>query len=248
MKKTIFYLILVVLLLQSALNGCAPAGAPTAPIPSQEKDRQTTSPSKWEQVVAAAKKEEKIVVYAEVVGKFKERFVQDFKNRYGIEVQFVTGRAAELATRYLNERAANIQLADVLMLGMSTTLGHLKPRGVLAPTKSHLMLPEVLDGKVWQRGALPFLDKDELALSLVAGFSSYLVSNTEMVKPGDIGSYQDLLSSRWKGKITLNDPTVPGSGSMWVAFVLLRIMGKEKGEAYLRQTFYPLSREIFGLQ
>lgn len=189
----------------------------------------------WEQVVAAAKREGKISIYGEMMGTFRERLTKYFKNQYGIEIECVVARGAELVTRYLNERAAKINSADIIMPGMSSTIGHLKPRGVLSPIKPYLILPEVLDTRVWPGGVLPFLDKDERVLSLKAGYTSYLVLNSDLVKQNEVSSYQDLLSPHWKGKIALNDPSISGSGNMWMSFVMLRVMGMEKGEEFFRK-------------
>lgn len=37
--------------------------------------------------------------------------------------------------------------------------------------------------------------------------------NTDLVKPGEITSFQDLLDPRWRGKILINDPTKAGTAS-----------------------------------
>jgi len=54
--------------------------------------------------------------------------------------------------------------------------------------------------------------------------------NTNLVKPQDVRTYNDLLDSKWKGKIGLRDPRVPGGGlAMW-AFLM-----DTKGEEYIRK-------------
>jgi len=92
----------------------------------------------------------------------------------------------------------------------------------------------VLDSKAWPQGVLPFLDKDQLVLRLVAGFMTYVTINKELVKEGEITSYADLLQPKWKGKITMLDPAFPGNGGAWANF-LMNALGREAGEKYLRQ-------------
>ncbi|MDP2718568.1 MAG: substrate-binding domain-containing protein, partial [Dehalococcoidia bacterium] len=44
----------------------------------------------------------------------------------------------------------------------------------------------------------------------------------------------DLLEPKWKGKLVINDPTTPGAGASFVAF-LVRSWGEEETKAYLRK-------------
>lgn len=46
------------------------------------------------------------------------------------------------------------------------------------------------------------------------------VINTNQVRAKEITSYKDLLDSRWKGKIIMNDPTVSGKGLRWFGVAL----------------------------
>lgn len=238
MKRFIISLVLLVLAAGAIAAGCQPALAPTvAPPPNKEQPAATKAAweQKWDTLIAGAKKEGKVVMYGEIGQILREKLTRDFQNNYGIQIDFVIGRPPEVAQRYLQERAANLHLPDVFITGQTTTLTLLKPRGVLAPIKPLLILPEVLDTKAWPEGKLPFLDKDELAMPLVSAYRSFFLLNTDLVKEGQFSSYPDLLDPRWKGKITLVDPTTPGAGGSWVAYVMLKLMGREQGEKFLRQ-------------
>ncbi len=197
----------------------------------------TTQPEweqKWEQLVASAKKEGKVVVYGNVGPLLKKNLTDGFKGRFGIEMEFVVGRPPEVATRYLQERTGNLRLADFFIAGQTTTTTLLKPKKVLSPLRSQLILPEVLDPKAWPQGKLPFLDKEELSLALISYYQTSVVINNDLVK-GEVNSYQDFLNPKWKGKIILYDPTMPGAGGTWVAFTMLKCLGREGGEKLLRQ-------------
>jgi iron(III) transport system substrate-binding protein len=57
-----------------------------------------------------------------------------------------------------------------------------------------------------------------------------LFYNTNVAKPQEFRSYSDLLDSKWKGKIGLRDPRVPGGGlSMWAFLMDL------KGEEFIKR-------------
>src|SRR5204863_601999 len=54
--------------------------------------------------------------------------------------------------------------------------------------------------------------------------------NTNLVKPDEVRSFDDLLDPKWKGKIGFSDPRVPGSGlSLW------SFIWDIKGEEFLRK-------------
>ncbi len=81
----------------------------------QEKD--------WNAVIAAAKKEGKVVVYGtssfrEILDKAKPIF----EERYGIKVEALTGRAREVGERVQTEVRTKRQNADLLQAGADITL------------------------------------------------------------------------------------------------------------------------------
>ena len=71
----------------------------------------------WDAVVAAAKKEGKVVVYNMTLGApyFKD-VMKSFETKYGIPVESLDLRASELAERIRTEQAAGRYLGDVEMI------------------------------------------------------------------------------------------------------------------------------------
>ncbi len=228
--------VVLAFVLGAVTSACTGGVAPTtAPAPAALQSSTKQEPGQpWERVAAAARSEGKVMMYGELGPILRDRLTEHFQRQSGVQIEYVAGKSPEIAQRYLTERTANLFLADVLVTGQTTTLTMLKPKGVLGAIKPLLISPELQDPKVWPRGGVPFLDKDEMVVSLISAYRSYIVINTQLVKEGEIASYQDLLNPRWKGKITLIDPTTPGAGASWVAFVLLKTMGREKGEKFLR--------------
>ena len=181
----------------------------------------------WEKTLEAAKKEGKTNIYGVVSNSVRTNLSKSFTQKYGIELEFVTGRGSELVEKLTSERRAGIFLADVYLGGATTPVTTFKPKGFLDPLKPLLILPEVTDAKAWYGGGLYFSDAERqyVACPILTASNNYLSVNTDLVKPGEINSYKDLLNPKWKGKIIINDPTIAGAGSRWFSVVADRFMG-----------------------
>ncbi len=180
--------------------------------------------SEWQKAVAVAKDEGKLVLYTSSGTGPRDVMAPVLKDKFGIDLELTTARSAELSPKVDTERRAGLFLADIYTGGSAALVQDLRPKGYLDPIKPILLLPEVTDPKVWAGGGLNFVDKDGMILSFVATATTPLAINTDLVKPGEIKSYQDLLQPKWKGKIILNDPTVDGPGADWYG-VARQILG-----------------------
>ncbi len=227
---------LIALIALPLLFACVPSTP--SPTPTPAVPTATAAPAawqqKWDQLVADGKKEGKVMMYGEIGPDLRTELSQALQKRFGIELDVVSGKAPEVAQRFLTEAQANVHLADALLTGQTTTITVIKPKDVLAPITPLLVLPEVTDPRVWREGRVPFLDKDQTALPLVASYRSFLMLNTEAVNAKDITSYYDILKPEWKGKIAMFDPTIGGSASTWVAF-MNRVVGTDETKKFLQQ-------------
>jgi len=169
--------------------------------------------AEWENVVTAAKKEGKVAVYTTAPGEMRKALQSGFKEKFGIDVEVVSFRGGEMGARLLNERRAGIYLVDVFVGGSTTPMTQLKPGGALDPLDKLLVLPEVTNAKLWHQGKLWWIDQAHTVLMFLGFPVPNLAINTNMVKQGEIKTYKDLLDPRWKGKIVMNDPTVPGTAA-----------------------------------
>jgi ABC-type Fe3+ transport system substrate-binding protein len=85
---------------------------------------------------------------------------------------------------------------------------------LLDPLKPALMLPDVLDPSKWKKGKLWFDDPEQThVLRLINSLGANFYVNSHSVKPGDLRSMKDLLTPKWKEKVSFDDPTVPGKGN-----------------------------------
>ncbi len=172
----------------------------------------------WNEVLAAAKKEGKVVVFGSPDPVMRNEVIPKFNARYGVSVEFVAGRSSEFVARLRNERAAGIYAVDVFLSGPDTTANTLYGEKFIDPLKPLLVLPEVVDGSRWKKGKIWFADPDEkYVVRPFSSAASLLFINTESVKPQELRSVKDLLNPKWRGKISAEDPTAVGAGANMAA-------------------------------
>lgn len=223
------------------LAACKPEGkqiippggqTPAAAVqPGQTKEKWEVE---WDRALQEGKKEGKVVIYSTGGGEVRALALA-FQKKYGISVESIVGRGAELTARLASERKAGLYLVDLYMGGSGTAVSEWKSMGALATIEPLLVLPEVLKPEVWYSGKLIFLDKEKLVVKGLAYASVPLAINTNLVRPDEIKSYKDLLNPKWKGKIVMNDPTTRGTGGKTAATVGLELMGWDFMEALAKQ-------------
>ena len=191
------------------------------------------APQGWDELVAAAKKEGRVVVIGPPDPDVRKALPVAFKNRFGVTVDYIGGRTNEQVSKIRAERSAGLYTTDVVLAGIGTTATTFYPEKMLAPIKPALILPEVVDGSKWKRGSLWFADPEKqyvLRLSNTLQPSFYI--NTDGVKPGDFHSGRDLIDPKWKGKIAVQDPTTLGSGATTAARIFTAF-----GEDFIRKLY-----------
>jgi iron(III) transport system substrate-binding protein len=168
----------------------------------------------WDDTLAAAKKEGKVVVVGSPDPVMRNEVIPVFQKRYGIDVEYIAGSSSQIAGRVQTERASGIYSVDVYLAGATTTVNTLYPQKMVAPLKPLLILPEATEAKNWKRDKPWFVDKDgEYIMMLFASVDSLIFINTDFVKPGEMNKASDLLNPKWQGKIITQEPTVTGSGN-----------------------------------
>ncbi|MBI4331128.1 MAG: extracellular solute-binding protein [Chloroflexi bacterium] len=224
MQRRLFAAGMIALLALILAGACAPRG-PDAARESAPPAAGTAAPTaqgwerEWQNVTAAARKEGKIVVYSSSGYGPRDALAPGFTEKFGIPIDWVTARSAELSPKIATERRAGLFIPDVYQGGSPSIVQDLKPRGFLDPTGPILFLPEVTDASLWVNSGINFVDKDRMIVSYAATTSTPLAYNTDLVQAGEIKSYKDLLSPKWKGKLMLNDPTLNGPGADWYGVV-----------------------------
>lgn len=208
---------------------CGPK-APLVPIETTRAlETQVAKPSKegwqkkWEETLAEARKEGEVIIYSGVSSEVRAVWTEHFKDKYGIAIDYVATRGAAMLERILSERRANVTLADLYIGGSAGMYTRLKSAEAIEPFEKELFLPEVIGPSSWFNGRLPWQDAEHTIFSFQLSPFYPLIANTNLVRKGEIQSFRDLLNPKWKEKIILNDPTVPGAGQQW--FQIYGIMG-----------------------
>jgi spermidine/putrescine-binding protein len=161
---------------------CAPAAF------AQSADWQ----KQWDETVAAAKKEGKVVVVGSPDPVMRNDLIPKFTKQYGIQVEYITGSSSALAGRIQTERQSGIYSIDVYLSGAGTTVSTLYPQKMLDPLKPLLIHPDVADPKKWKSGGATFMDPEgQYIMQLFSTVNDTLFINADFVKPEEMKSVQE---------------------------------------------------------
>jgi len=200
------------------------------------------APEDWKKIVDAAKKEGRVVVGGPPTGVLRQKFKETFEKKFSIELELLSAPGPQNASRAMSEYKAGVQYFDVLH-GGSGTLEPLMYENMLAPFMDFVVLPEVKDPRQWWGGHMweDNVKTNRFIYSYSADFSTPPFYNADLIKPGEISSYDDFLQPRWKGKIGFFEPRIPSAGQGLWGF-LMKIKGKEFLQRLANQDLY-ISRD-----
>ena len=168
--------------------------------------------AEWQKILEAAKKEGMVTAYVGTLAPAVSKQAPNFKEKFGIQIEVTPGRGPDLLQKLRTEKAAGLHLADVAINGGNTMIAT-KQLGVTESMGNKLILPEVTNPKLWYTlDSLPWMDDAKHLFPFYAYPNRDIAINTDLVKPGEIQSWQDLLKPQYKGKIVWSDPTIFGSG------------------------------------
>ncbi|MSQ27400.1 MAG: extracellular solute-binding protein [Dehalococcoidia bacterium] len=203
-----------------AVLACAPAAAPAAPAPTIGGAPKADWERQWDDVLAGAKKEGKLVLitssgaeYRKVADAFTAKFPE-------ITVEQVGLVASQFVPRVLQERKAGAYNFDVLMSSTTTPLINLRPEGAIDPVRPIIFRADVLDDKAWAGGFdAGFLDNDKKwCYACCTSRNRVVWINTDQVQAAEVTKVEDLLNPKWKGRILSGDVRSYGGGA-WPATV-----------------------------
>lgn len=230
---------------KATLLPTTPPATAKAAAPAAAQPAAPTSQADWQQVVAEAKKEGKVVVNT-FPGDGYARALRAFSQAYPeVKLEQTSLHSQDFSPRITQERQAGVFTWDIALIPTSTALQVLRPAGVWDPVRPAIMLPEVKDDKVWRDGfEAGFLDKDkQLCYAFVLNRSSTVCINTTQVDEGELKSIKDLFAPKWKGKLLLADVRTMGD-----TFWPMTIARLQVGDDLIKQLFVDqeatLSRDV----
>jgi len=185
--------------------------------------------AEWDQLVKAAQKEGKVeLILGGQMPRKLRTIMPEFTKKYGIKVNYQTGSSRRHSARIRAERKGGKFTIDVWIGGAYTALSILLPNKMLAPLKPLLIDPEVSNPKRWYQGKLHFTDPEGRYIFTWGASPAYTIAiNTNLVKPGQIKSYWDVLDPKWKGKIVARSPARRGAAASSVPMLLTPSIGKK---------------------
>ena len=173
------------------------------------------------QLLDAAKKEGKAVIYGSLESDTMDVIIQGFKKKTGIDAEYWRASATKVMDRAMTEFRAGKPAADAIVAA-DNVMRLMHKEGFFqkydSPTNNDYP-KEVLDPNLGPRYR-----------NVVVG----VVYNKSALKPNEYPkSLEDLAKPLYKGKIVMPDPTQHTTTTQWLAS-LYKIMGKEKAEKFMR--------------
>ena len=171
----------------------------------------------WSKLIAAAKKEGRVVVAAGGQPSRQYRPVLEvFQKKFGIKAEISTGGARDTINRVLAERKAKVYSFDVALISVRINNLRLVPLGALIPLSPLLIHPEVVNTSNWYGNKHWYGDKDLkhtfiYHASVEDDYESWY--NTDKIKEKEMRTIKgqwDFFDPRWKGKIQgqgMGDPS-----------------------------------------
>ena len=168
------------------------------------------------ELIAAAKKEGKVVYYTSIDLPLAEKIAKSFEAKFpGIAVRVERTGAERVFTRIAQEYGSKIHAVDAVNSSDAAHFIVWKRQGILAP-----FVPQ----DVAQHYPAEHRDPDGLFASFRIGLCVIGI-NTGLVKPQDAPkSFADLLDPKWKGKIVKAHPGYSGT-IMTATFQMVRDLG-----------------------
>jgi iron(III) transport system substrate-binding protein len=173
------------------------------------------------QLIEAAKKEGKAVIYGSLESDTMDAILQGFRKKTGIEAEYWRASATKVMDRAMTEFRAGKTGADAVVAA-DNVMRLMQKDGYFqkynSPTNSDFP-KDVLDPNLGPRYR-----------NVVVG----VVYNKSALKQNEYPkSLEDLAKPQYKGKIVMPDPTQHTTTTQWLAS-LYKIMGKEKSEKFMR--------------
>jgi ABC-type Fe3+ transport system substrate-binding protein len=220
-------------------GAAAPAsGAPAAAAPAAGAPARGPDAAAWERAKAAAKQEGRVVVTGPGFPGLRNGLIEGFQRTHGLTLEYLGLPGGESIARIDRESVTAGPTIDIYIGGF-TGCWTMAERGQIDDITTTLLDPVALDPAKWRGGKLKFvlaspdMPQDFTCALLTAEWvMTDLFVNSQVVPPGAIQSWRDLLKPEHKGKIASFDPRPAGPAQTTVPY-LSRLFGLD----YLRDLY-----------
>src|SRR4051794_31079368 len=129
------------------LSACSESRAGAPPAQSEPAAMGTSAQqAEWNALVAAAQKEGKLTLRAGSVQEFRANLPRIFKDKFNVELEYISSSPAEFGSQVDRERAAGLYNLDVVLTGAAGMYQSAYPNKWLDPIPPVLIHPDALDG------------------------------------------------------------------------------------------------------
>lgn len=222
----------------AAPSASPPTAAPAPPTTAAAKPDTKSEPraawqDEWDKTIAAAKQEGRITLVTHP-GTDYQRLVQLFQEKYPeIKVDHTGSRPSDISPKIIAEQQNGVYSWDVMTASTSNMVNVLSPTGAFQDLRPIFLLPDAMDGSKWAGGfeswAHDVTNQPLVFVHAMDVIGGYAV-NRDVVPKNEVTSVDDLLDPKWRGKIVLDDPTVPAHGSLSLTGIMFA-----KGEDFLKR-------------
>ncbi len=209
---------------------------------------QTAAQAHWDDVLAAAKIEGKVVV-SYFTDPATEPILRLFEQKYGIKVEGNADRPNSIVPKILTEQKNGQFNWDVLLQPVNNVRIVLEPAGGLEPILPFLILPEVVDDVNWYGGLTGKVEMNPIYVFYdgISNLGTGIDVNRDKLSHAQFDNWPDLLASKFKGKFGIYYPGRPSNLTISLACYRPAFDSDAKWEAYVRAFFAqePLSSPEF---
>jgi iron(III) transport system substrate-binding protein len=172
-------------------------------------------------LIAAAKKEGKVVIYGSLESDTVEAIKQPFQKKYGIDVEYWRASATKVMDRALSEGRAGKSMVDLILTN---------------DNPMRLMQKQGFFQKYVSATANDF-PKEAVDPVLGPRYRNVIIGvvyNTSIIKAAEAPkSLEDIVKPQYRGKLVMPDPTQHTTTTQWVSS-LPKLLGDEKAKKFVR--------------
>jgi iron(III) transport system substrate-binding protein len=215
----------------------AKAGQPAAAKVDKPAAAAKPAADPMAQLAEAARQEGSVVIFGPPGESSRVGFGEAFEKAYpGVKVSFEGAMGPAHFPKMVEADKAGRSIVDVFISGPEPGLT-MKRSGMFQELDPLIVAPDIKDGSKWWQGKLDYIDKEGKFFLAFWGFpQETFFYNADQLKETDLSSWKGLLDPKFKGKMAIWDPTIPGFTQPKLNHFLNE---PSLGESYVRSLLSP---------